>query len=160
MVAAMTGGTSAKAALRNAIEGFTVISFADLSPSDLRTNTAGSGHEKAAAAHEAARAAGGMPIVTKSPLEAAAARTRHVPLGGCDAFVSHSWSDDADHKFEQLSACTLHSKRDKQRTPRRLPALLFPCPSLPLLSMSFRSFPHAQGPILSNRSTTARPSSG
>ena len=38
-------------------------------------------------------------------------------LGGCDYFISHSWSDDAKHKYAQLMAVTLQFRRKHGRDP-------------------------------------------
>jgi hypothetical protein len=38
-------------------------------------------------------------------------------LGSCDYFISHSWSDDATHKYAQLMAVTLQFRRKHGRDP-------------------------------------------
>ena len=83
--------------------------------------------------------------------EAALALSESCGLGGCDFFVSHSWSDDARQKYAQLMAVTLlfyrrHKRhptfwldkvcvdqRDLARTLRCLPVLVQSCSKLLIL---------------------------
>lgn len=46
-----------------------------------------------------------------------AERSRPAKLGECDAFVSHSWQDDADAKWVTLTAWATHFQRLEERTP-------------------------------------------
>lgn len=93
MVAAMTGGISAEAALDAATASFRAISFAKLSAEDFVSNE------------------------VNTSREAHLARTQHVNLGDCDAFVSHSWSDDPAEKYMQLSVWAASFEEKHGRKP-------------------------------------------
>ena len=77
MVASMTGGITAEAALQSASLNFRVVDFSELRADDFASS----------------QTHGGPATARRG------ARTRRVALGECDAFVSHSWSDDGDAKF-------------------------------------------------------------
>jgi len=76
-IASFLGGLEPRKAVELAKARFHAICLEDLSPGDVADNL---------------------------PDRALYALTRPVRLGGCDAFVSHSWHDDSDAKWQALQA--------------------------------------------------------
>jgi hypothetical protein len=123
MVAAMTGGIPAAAALETASSSFRAIPFDALHIDDFRTNDAAS--RPAARPRRLSRTTSQEPRERRPSMEEGATmstataptRTLRVTLGGCDAFVSHSWSDAAEPKFAALASWAATFTSRKGRTP-------------------------------------------
>jgi len=56
-------------------------------------------------------------LATNKPSPACFALSRVVKLGCCDAFVSHSWHDDAPAKWEAMNCWRLRFERKRKRSP-------------------------------------------
>jgi len=93
-MAALLGGSDASKSLKLAKERFRSLSFDSFTEEDFLKNRETEGSENA---------------MFK--------KTKHVKLGHCDAFLSHSWSDDGVLKYAALKRWAAAFKRENGREP-------------------------------------------
>eukprot|EP00400_MALV-I_sp_L67-5_P000596 gene596-1015_t len=91
-MAALLGGRGAQDSLNLAKRRFRSISFSDLTAEDFKENT-------------------------KDQKNNLFSKTTETNLGSCDAFISHSWSDNGVTKFERLKAWADNFIAENKRPP-------------------------------------------
>lgn len=94
-IAALLGGQNATQSFSLAKESFRSICFTDLSVEDFAKNTEDANSKNQL--HE---------------------KTTKTILGKCDAFISHSWHDDGEQKFEVLQKWSAEFKKKTGREPQ------------------------------------------
>ena len=110
MIAALLGGGRATGVLSKGAQTFCAIAFDALCPEDLASNDAVEAKRRAREGEGTRTPSADAPPPCIDPQQVSttmvrpplAARTVLIPLGGCDAFFSHSWHDAPAPKWRAL----------------------------------------------------------